>query len=87
MSYSAQVAAISVAVPPPTAARPCQASGEFRHGWSDLIAAMEATTIWVDIRARDRLARIANEEFHGASLSEVLALLIAEHEMRHTHAA
>ena len=48
---------------------------------------MKATTIRVDISARDRLARIADGEFHGVSLGEALTLLIDEHEMRLAHAA
>jgi hypothetical protein len=48
---------------------------------------MKATTIRVDISARDRLARIADDEFHGVSLGEALALLIDEHEMHAAHAA
>lgn len=48
---------------------------------------MKATTIRVDISARDRLARIAHEEFHGVSLGEALGLLIDEHEMQLAHAA
>jgi hypothetical protein len=48
---------------------------------------VKATTIRVDISARDRLARIADEEFHGVSLGEALGLLIDEHEMYLAHAA
>jgi hypothetical protein len=48
---------------------------------------MKATTIRVDISARDRLARIADGEFHGVSLGEALTLLIDEHEMHLAHAA
>lgn len=48
---------------------------------------MKATTIRVDISARDRLAQIADDEFHGVSLGEALTLLIDEHEMHLAHAA
>jgi hypothetical protein len=48
---------------------------------------MKATSIRVDISTRDRLARIADEEFHGASLGEALGLLVDEHEMHLAHAA
>lgn len=48
---------------------------------------MKATTIRVDISSRDRLARIADEEFRGASLGETLSILIDEHEMHLAHAA
>jgi hypothetical protein len=48
---------------------------------------MKATTIRVDISSRDRLARIADEEFHGASLGEALSILIDEHEMHLAHEA
>jgi hypothetical protein len=52
-----------------------------------MLAPMKATTIRVDISTRDRLARIADDEFGSASLGEVLALLIDEHEMHLAHAA
>jgi hypothetical protein len=48
---------------------------------------MKATTIRVDVSARDRLAQIADDEFHGVSLGEALTLLIDEHEMHLAHAA
>jgi hypothetical protein len=48
---------------------------------------MKATTIRVDTSTRDRLARIADDEFHGASLGETLQRLIDEHEMQAAHAA
>jgi hypothetical protein len=48
---------------------------------------MKATTIRVDISTRDRLARIADVEFHGASLGEAVQRLINEHEMQMAHAA
>jgi hypothetical protein len=48
---------------------------------------MKATTIRVDISTRDRLARIADDEFHGASLGESVQRLIDEHEMQMAHAA
>jgi len=48
---------------------------------------MKATTIRVDASTRDRLARIADDEFHGASLGEALQRLIDEHEMQAAHAA
>src|SRR5215831_15495020 len=36
---------------------------------------------------QDRLARIADDEFHGASLGQTLQRLIDEHEMQAAHAA
>jgi hypothetical protein len=48
---------------------------------------MKATTIRVDISTRDRLARIADDEFDGASLGGALQRLIDEHEMQAAHAA
>jgi hypothetical protein len=48
---------------------------------------MKATTIRVDISTRDRLACIADGEFHGASLGETVQRLIDEHEMQLAHAA
>src|SRR5215470_11880682 len=58
-----------------------------RHCVSHTICYMKATTIRVDISTRDRLARIADDEFHGASLGETLQRLIDEHEMQAAHAA
>jgi hypothetical protein len=48
---------------------------------------MKATTIRVDISTRDRLASIADGEFHGASLGEAVQRLVDEHEMQTAHAA
>lgn len=48
---------------------------------------MKATTIRVDISTRERLAQIADSEFHGASLGEAVRRLIDEHEMQAAHAA
>lgn len=48
---------------------------------------MKPTTIRVDVATRDRLARIADDEFHTASLGEALRRLIDEHEMQQVHAA
>ncbi len=48
---------------------------------------MRATTIRVDISTRERLAQIADNEFHGASLGEAVRRLIDEHEMQAAHAA
>jgi hypothetical protein len=48
---------------------------------------MKATTIRVDISTRNRLARLADSEFHGASLGEAVQRLIDEHEMQTAHAA
>jgi hypothetical protein len=48
---------------------------------------MRATTIRVDISTRERLAQIAGNEFHGASLGEAVRRLIDEHEMQAAHAA
>ena len=47
---------------------------------------MRATTIRVDISTRERLAQIAGNEFHGASLGEAVQRLIDEHEMQAAHA-
>jgi len=54
---------------------------------SHTLCRMKATTIRVDISTRDRLAQIADDEFHGASLGEALQRLIDEHEMQTAHAA
>jgi len=51
------------------------------------IGAVRATTIRVDISTRERLAQIAGNEFHGASLGEAVQRLIDEHEMQAAHAA
>jgi hypothetical protein len=48
---------------------------------------VKATTIRVDIATRDRLARIADDEFHGVSLGEALHRLIDEHELEAAHTA
>lgn len=48
---------------------------------------MRATTIRVDVSTRERLAEIAGNEFHGASLGEAVQRLIDEHEMQAAHAA
>jgi hypothetical protein len=48
---------------------------------------MKAITIRVDISTRNRLAHIADGEFHGASLGEAVQRLIDEHEMQTAHAA
>jgi hypothetical protein len=48
---------------------------------------VKATTIRVDISTRDRLAQIAGQDFHGASLGEAVQRLIDEHEMQAAHAA
>jgi hypothetical protein len=45
---------------------------------------MPATTMKIQADVRDHLARIATEEFPGATLSEVLARLLAEHEQART---
>ena len=45
---------------------------------------MPATTMKIQADVRDHLARIAAEEFPGATLSEVLARLLAEHEQART---
>jgi hypothetical protein len=52
-----------------------------------MVGCMKATTIRVDISTRDRLAHIADDEFHGASLGEAVQRLIDEHEMQAAHAA
>jgi predicted transcriptional regulator len=48
---------------------------------------MKATTIRVDISTHDRLASIADGEFHSASLGEAVQRLVDEHEMQTAHAA
>lgn len=58
----------------------------FTHTFS-YTESMKATTIRVDIHTRERLAQIADNEFHGASLGEAVQRLIDEHEMQAAHAA
>jgi hypothetical protein len=41
---------------------------------------MPTTTMKIQSELRDRLARIAAEEYPGATLSDVVARLVAEHE-------
>jgi hypothetical protein len=41
---------------------------------------MPVTTMKVQTEVRDRLARIAAEDYRGATLSDALALLVSEHE-------
>jgi len=45
---------------------------------------MPVTTMKIQSKLRDRLARIAAEEHSGATLSEVLAHLLAEHQQART---
>ena len=48
---------------------------------------MQITTMKLQSEVRDRLARVAAEDFAGATLSEALARLLAEHEQAQTQRA
>ncbi|HVQ91604.1 MAG TPA: hypothetical protein VMU51_11255 [Mycobacteriales bacterium] len=45
---------------------------------------MPATSMKIQSEVRDQLARVAAKEFPGATLSDVLARLLAEHEQART---
>lgn len=47
-----------------------------------ILNGMSATTIKIDAAVRDRLARLAADDYQGATLGEALQHLIAEHEER-----
>lgn len=44
---------------------------------------MATTTMQLNSDLRDRLTRIAEEEFEGASLGETVRRLVREHEINH----
>jgi hypothetical protein len=48
---------------------------------------MSMTTIKITTELRDRLARLASEDYGGATLAEALRRLLAEHEEREALAA
>lgn len=41
---------------------------------------MSVTTMKIQTEVRDSLARVAAEDFHGVTLSDAVARLVAEHE-------
>jgi hypothetical protein len=45
-----------------------------------ILAGMSVTTMKIQSAVRDRLARLAAEDYAGATMSDALAQLIAEHE-------
>jgi hypothetical protein len=45
---------------------------------------MPVTTMKIQSEVRDRLARVAAEDYPGATLSDALARLLAEHEQART---